>query len=164
MSLSQSNGRVQVLQNNNYDMYKLFQDNVNQNNFHNEALKGIHLNNRLANVFFSQDNIDALQEAIRYQVNIRTCGKHVIDRQSDAELKVIMRAIYLQEAMHKQYDVMNEVRGLNTMVINYAVPRIIQEINMYMHYKQDINRVPVPLARGEFISSKGSKQLETKEF
>lgn len=158
------NGRVQVTDDYNYDMYKLFDENKKRNNFNEEALKGIHTNNELANIYFSQENIDALQEAIRYMVNKKSCGKFVISRQSDSELKLIMRAFYLQEGKHKQYNVLEEVKELNTMVLNYAVPRVLQELGMYMHYKEDINKCPMPLARGEFISSKGSKQLVSKEF
>jgi hypothetical protein len=159
-----SSGRVNVLEGNNYEMYKLFEENKKQNNFHKEAIHGVHARNKLADVFFSQANIDTLQESIRYLVYKKSCGKHVIDRQSDSELKLIMRAFYLQEGRHNQYDVMSDVRDLNTLVLNYAVPKIIQEINMYMHYKTDIGRNPMPMERGQFISSKGTKQLELKEF
>jgi hypothetical protein len=157
-------GRVQVIDNYNYDMYKLFDENKKRNNFHEEAIKGVHTNNQLATIFFSQENIDALQDAMRYLVHKKSCGKYLISRQSDSELKLIMRAFYLQEGRHKQYNVMEEVRELNTMVLNYAVPRILQEVGMYMYYKQDINKNPMPMPRGEFVSAKGSKQLVTKEF
>jgi hypothetical protein len=162
--MSSGNGRVQVIDNYNYDMYKLFDENKKRDNFNTEAIKGIHTNNELANIFFSQNNIDALQDAIRYLVNQKSCGKFVIDRQSDAELKLIMRAFYLQEGRHRQYSVLDEVKSLNTLVLNYAVPRIMQEVGMYMYYKKDINKNPEPMARGEFISAKGGKQLTMKEF
>lgn len=159
-----NNGRVNVIDGNNYDMYKLFDENKKQNSFHKEAIHGIHSRNQLADVFFSQENIDILQESIRYLVNQKSCGKHTIDRQSDSELKLIMRAFYLQEGRHSQYNIIEDVRELNSMVLGYAVPKILQEINMYMYYKQDIGRNPVPMSRGEFSSSKGTKQLELKNF
>ena len=156
-----SNGRVPgILFNDNFRAYQLFQDNGRQGNFNREAVIGVHTNNPLADVFFSQQNIDVLQDAIRYLVYKKSCGKYTISRQSDAELKLIMRAIYLQDGQHKQYDILGEVKQLNTQVLNYAVPRIVQEINMYMHYKKDIDRVPEPLPRGEFISAKGTRQVE----
>jgi hypothetical protein len=161
---SLSTGRVNVLDGNNYDMYKLFDDNKKQNNFHKEAIHGIHSRNKLADVFFSQENINILQDSIRYLVYQKSCGKYTIDRQSDSELKLIMRAYYLQEGRHSQYDTVSDVRELNSLVLGYAVPKILQEINMYMYYKQDIGRNPMPMGRGEFSSSKGTKQLELKNF
>jgi hypothetical protein len=158
------NGRVQVTDNYNYDMYKLFDENKTRNNFNEEAIKGVHSNNELANIFFSKSNIDLIQDSIRYLVNQKTCGKYVISRQSDSELKLIMRAFYLQEGRHKQYNVTDEVKELNTLVLNFAVPRVIQEIGMYMHYKNDIDKIPMPLARSQNMSSKGTKQLVSKEF
>jgi hypothetical protein len=161
---SKNNGRVDVLEGDNFRSYHLFQENSKRDSFSAEAVKGIHVRTKLADLFFSQHNIDMLQEAIRYQIYVKSCKKHIIDRQSDAELKLIMRAYYLQQGQHRQYDVENQVRELNTLVLNFCVPRILQEINMYMTYKKDIDSLPQPLARGEFSSSKGSKQLIAKDF
>jgi hypothetical protein len=33
-----------------------------------------------------------------------------------------------------------------------------------MRYKEDITNLPVPIERGEFISSKGTKVLQLKNF
>jgi hypothetical protein len=157
-------GRVDVLLNDNFDSYKLFHNNVDNDEFNKEAIKGIHNSNELANLFFSKKNIDVLQQAIRYLTHKRSCGKFVISTQSEHELKLIMRAFYLQEGVHRQYNVVEEVKALNTLVLNYAVPKIIQEIQMYMQYKKDVNQNPVPLERGQFSSSKGTKVLIQKEF
>lgn len=158
-------GRVGGMKNDfNYDNYKLFQENINSRDFNEEAIKGVHVKNPLSDIFFSQTNIDALQEAIRYQVYVKSCSKFIISRQSDTELKLIMRAIYLQEGRHRQYNVLEEVKALNTLVLNYSVPRILQEVQMYNHYKKDISTNPIPMARGENSSSKGTRFLELKEF
>jgi hypothetical protein len=157
-------GRINITDNYNYDQYKLFDDNIKHDNFNEEAIKGIHVSNKLSNMFFSQQNINILQDAIRYLVNQKSCGKFIIDKQSESELKLIMRAYYLQDGRHRQYNIVDEVKDLNTLVLNYSVPKILQEINMYMYYKKDINKSPMPMARGEFISTKGTRQLVTKEL
>ena len=159
------NGRVDTLYSDNYNIYSLFEDPpVSQKNFNEEAIRGIHVNNDISRVFFSKDNIDALQDAIRYQVYVKTCKKHIIDRQSDTELKVIMRATYLEHALHASRDILAEIKRLNLIVIDFCVTRILQEINIYMRYKEDITNLPVPSERGEFISSKGTKVLQLKNF
>lgn len=160
----QRNGRVDVLQDDNYKTYNLFQENSRRDNFSTEAVKGLHVRTQLGDMFFSQKNIDLLQEAIRFQVYKQSCNRHIIDKQSESELKLIMRAVYLQNGTHRQYDLEQQVKELNTLVLNFTVPRIIQEINMYLYYKKDIGRNPDPLARGEFSSSKGTRQLISREF
>jgi hypothetical protein len=147
-------------------MYELFEyrDKKPSTTFQSEAIMGTHGPNEISRVFFSVVNIEALQQSIRYNVYVQSCKKHIIDRQSDTDLKVIMRAIYLEHASHDVPDVMSEIKRLNAMVINFCVPRILQEINMYMRYKADINKLPVPMDRGEFSSTKGMKSLVTKEF
>lgn len=162
---NQNNGRVDTLYGENYNIYNLFkEENKPSLNFNDEAIKGTHSNNDISRVFFSKENIDALQDAIRYQVYVKSCKQHVIDRQSDTELKIVMRATYLENARHATRDVMAEIRRLNLLVIEFCVPRIMQEINMYMRYKADISSLPVQMERGQFSSSKGTKVLETKQF
>lgn len=160
----ESNGRVRIIDNERIEILPMTKTHNKQADFNEEAIKGIHTNNPVSSIFFSRTNIDALQEAIRYQVYVKSCKKHVIGKQSETELKIIMRAIYLQHAQHRHYDVLPEIRRLNQLVLDFAVPRILQEINMYMTYKRDIDRLPVPMDRGEFQSSKGSKVLEQKIF
>lgn len=163
--MSHNNGRVDTLYSDNYNMYGLFnEERKPQINFDNEAIKGTHNANDISKLFFSSININALQDAIRYQVYHKSCKKHTIDRQSDTDLKVIMRATYLEDARHASKDTVGEVKRLNKNVIDFCVPRILQEINMYLRYKNDISKLPVPLERGEFSSSKGTKTLITKEL
>ena len=159
------NGRVDVLDKDSYNMYNLFKDEDKKNTrFLNEAIRGIHQSSELSRVFFSPENTEALQQGIRYLVWKKTCGKHVIGKQSETELHIVMRSIYLQYAEHRPYGVLEQVRQLNTAVLNYCVDKIVEEINIYLYYKKDISKLPVPLERGEYISSKGTKVLETKNL
>ena len=162
--MDQSNGRVKLIKNERIEMYSMYPENNKKSDFNEEAIKGIHNNNPVSSLFFSQLNIDSMQEAIRYQVFKKSCEKHIIGKQSEIELKVIMRAIYLENAKHRDYDVLPEIRRLNQLVLDYCVPRIIQEIRIYTTYQNDIERLPEPMARGEFQSAKGSKVLEQKIF
>lgn len=156
---SSSKGRVDTIDNFNYDSYKLFDEKAGSRDFNLEAIKGIHTKNELSDIFFSRTNIDALQEAIRYLVYKKSCGKYVISKQSETELKLIMRAYYLEQGNHRQYDTLTEIKELNTLVLNYAVPRVLQEIQMYDTYKDNIGKNPIPMDRGSFVSSKGTRTL-----
>lgn len=162
---SSYNGRVDVLANNNYDSYNMFEDKyVDDQAYTKAALKNVHINNPVSTIFFGRQNVEALQEAIRYQVYSRTPGKHIIDKQSETEIYVVMRAMYLQHAQHKSYDIIEQVRALNGMVLDYIVPKVISEINLYLRYKKDISQLPIPMERGMNSSTKGTKVLLQKDF
>ena len=63
-------------------------------------------------------------------------GEYTIGRQSDVELKIIMRSIYLQNSKNLATDVAGQIRELNRLVANEAVPSIIVNIEQYLGYKQ----------------------------
>lgn len=115
----------------------------------------------VSDLFFSPRNVDAVQEGIRYRVFVDTGGRDVIGRQSDVELGLVMRSVFLQEADNdSSREEISQVRQLNASVLSFCVPRIVQEINQYKHYRKDVAALPVPLPRGEIATSKGSRSLE----
>lgn len=160
-----NNGRVDTIDNANFQLYALFQNgNGKMTDFSTEAIQGIHTKTPLNDLFFSQRNIDALQLGIRNLVANKTNNDFVIGNQSEVELQVVMRAIYLSDAKHLPYDIVGQVRELNAKVLDYCVPRILEEIRMFNHYKNDVSKLPMPLERGQFSSAKGTRFLERKEF
>lgn len=160
-----NNGRVDTVDNANFQLYALFQNgNGKLTDFSTEAIQGIHTKTPLNDLFFSQRNIDALQLGIRNMVANKTNNEFVIGNQSEVELQVVMRAIYLSDAKHLPHDIVGQVRELNAKVLDYCVPRILEEIRMFNHYKNDVSKLPMPLERGQFSSAKGTRFLERKEF
>jgi hypothetical protein len=118
----------------------------------------------VSELFFSQRNIDTLQEGIRYRVYTDSGNSMVIGRQSDVELGLVMRSVFLQEAMNGEHDIVPQVRALNTTVLAYCVPRVLQEAKMYEQYRRDVSSLPVPLARGELATTKGDRSLVMKSL
>jgi hypothetical protein len=160
-----NNGRINTLQNANYAMYALFEDGKDKiSQFSREAIIGVHQQTPLNDLFFSRQNIEALQVGIKNMVALRSNGEFIIGKQSEVELQVVMRAIYLKHAKHLETNLLEQVRELNGHIIEFCVPRIIEEIRMFNYYKKDISNLPVPLERGQFSSSKGLRTLETKEL
>jgi hypothetical protein len=145
--------------------YSLFKEFHNDNSsFEGEALRSNISSNDLTRVYFSSKNIDALQQAIRYQVYVRSGNEHIIDKQSDVDLKIVMRSIYYEYSKNLPYDILGQVRELNGKVIDYCVTNILSEISMYLHYREDTSHNAVPLARSTNVSSAGSKTLFMKDF
>ena len=88
----------------------------------------------------------------------------VIDNQSERELRVVMRSIYLQYARNLPTNIVEQVRDLNSKVLDYIVPKIIIEVKQYDTYIRDASALPEPMDRGLNTSTTGTKFLHVKEF
>lgn len=160
-----NNGRVNTIPDENLRLYQLFETgNDKISKFNREAIINIHQPTPLNDLYFSRQNIDALQQGIRNLVAERSGGKYIIGKQSEVELQIVMRSVYLEYGRYHPDNILEQVRELNGRVLNFCVPRILEEIRMYNYYRDDISRLPIPLDRGEFASSKGTRILENKDF
>ena len=117
-----------------------------------------------ARLFFSRGNVDALQDGIRYKVWLGSERTLVIGRQSDVELGVVMRSMYLQYGNNREGATLAQVRELNALVLDFCVPRVLGEARMYDQYRRDVSTLPTPMEHGEFSSMKGTRVLEQKSF
>lgn len=129
------------------------------------AFEGIQERTVINKLFFSPKNVENVQKMIRYTVH-----KHsgfTIGNQSEAELLIIMRSMFLQYSknplitdINAQKDVIrNEINRINNLVINDTVPRIVSEAQQYIHYLRDIDEPLKPQARSENTNIKGTKSF-----
>lgn len=118
----------------------------------------------LNTVFFSQSNIDNLQTQIHDMVYAMSGGKADIGRQSDEDLKLIMRSYYLQYAENTPGRVAEELDMLNKRVIQFCANRIMVEVESYKYYRQDILDFPAPIANPVNVKKYGSQINELKSF
>ena len=156
------NGRVINLSNHSAKEFPMFTENNNNNDtYKSSALKHIQVDSKLSMVYFSKVNMDRVQESIRYNVWIKSDKKFVIGQQSWIELEIIMRAIYLQHAKNLDCNIAGQVQELDDKVMNYCVPKIINEIIQYNGYIRQLEYLPVPEDRPINVSSAGTKLLRS---
>lgn len=159
------NGRVDITGNNIGPQWPMFQqNNTGVKNYKEEALKGIQTESILSQLFFSKKNIDTIQNQIRYNVWEQSNKQHIIGRQSDTELEIIMRSIYLQYARNLPENIKGQIEELNTMVLDYCIPNILSEVEQYLSYKTNVSNLPKPLSRPENLSNAGTKTLVLNNF
>lgn len=156
-------GRTIKLDPNTQEPFPLFARSGESTNY-NEALKGTISSNPISKLFFSAQNIEALQQGIRYLVYTQSCKKYIIDRQSEEDLRIVMRSVYLQNAKHQPDNITEQVRELNTIVLRWCVPKILNEIEGYIQYRSEISKNPVPIERSKNDNVYGTKTLELKQF
>ena len=153
--------------------------------------------NMLMNLFFSEDNINYLQEKMISEVKrIRDLD---ISKQSVDELLIIMRNNYMYALYGwlpssnnpelnkkpmargtylnptylnpngKAYDSSNnggctslyeQIKRLNTAVIQECVKQVLSGIDAYMKYYSDASSLPMPLSIPIYTSMKGSNVLQ----
>jgi len=158
------NGRVDLLSKMPKFTIPQYQNPQSHNSMYTrEATPGQKTRNSVSDLFFSGKNIDAIQEGIRYRVYVESNGQFTIGRQSDKELKTVMRSIYIQHGIGN-LDCIGQVRVLNSRVLEWVVPEVLNNLLQYARYKQDISTLPMPLDRAPIASMKGSRSLEFKSF
>jgi len=131
--------------------------------FSGDMLRGNWEHTPLSDAFFTRRNATAIQAAIRKEV-YRMSGpkQYQIDDQDVDELKMIMRAMYLQYAKNNPHNIEGQIQELNDLVIKWAAPRIMSEIDHYHYYLNDISNLPVPMEKPLNMSSAGTRSLPFK--
>jgi Family of unknown function (DUF5761) len=133
--------------------------------FQQDMLRGNWEETPLSRAFFTATNVKTIQNLIRRAVFDKSQPKgYVIDDQSVDELKIIMRAIYLQYGRNIPTQIPQQVDELNQRVADWCVPHILSAVDHYHYYLDDISKLPVPMAQPVNVSRSGTKTLPTNQF
>ena len=143
---------------------------INNKNFQKTAIEGISERNLLSNIYFSKKNKDLIQ--LKIINTIKKDYNYKISKQSDAELLIIMRCIYMDNSTNyykTKEDLKNEIKRLNKLIIDYCVKNIVNNIKEYELYLEKIDNpydtIQInPIDRSINTNSKGEKTLELKPF
>jgi hypothetical protein len=127
-----------------------------------EQIQYRHEETPLNKLFFSQQNIDSLQDQIRSTV-YQMVGAS-IDRQSDSDLMLIMRSYYLQYAENDPRRVGEELDLLNRRVVHFSANRIAVEVQAFRYYRKDIMDFPAPISLPIHTNVYGTRTGELKSF
>lgn len=107
--------------------------------------------------FFSLNNINVIQGLLQKAVFAKS--NFIIGRQSDTELLIVMRGLYLQYSRYNPNAIDQEVQRLNEMVVTYCTPRIISAALQYQGYIKDIGSPLQIMAHPVNTSVIGTKRL-----
>jgi len=115
--------------------------------------------NLLNQIYMSPENIENLQTRIRYAVWLASNKQHVIARQSDTELVIIMRSIYLTYGKNLPTNIRQQIQDLNDLVVQETVSKILSQIQQHIWYLYHRSTQPFPLSHPQNMSVHGSRQL-----
>jgi hypothetical protein len=127
-----------------------------------DAIRGNLMATPLNTAFFSPDNLQIIQNQIRYKVWDKT--KHTIDPQSSDDLLIVMRSMYYQYGKNRPDHIKEQIEELNKIVADWCVPKILAEIDMYLYYRKDVSKLPVPLEHPMLQTLAGTRSLPFPKF
>jgi hypothetical protein len=159
-----SNGRVNINGPKTTDLFQMYDKiPVNQCATFRNPTEGMWNNTELSDAFFSHYNIRIIQNGIRAGVYDKSNGQFTIGDQDSDTLKIIMRSIFLQNAANQPTDIKKQVKQLNKIVFDYAVPQVYSEAIGYNKYLSDVSTMYKPIDP-PVLSSNNDKQLVMKPW
>lgn len=111
------------------------------------ATEGIWNETNLSKTYFSRENIQIIQNAIRRGIYEKSNKQYIIGEQSCDDLKMIMRSIFLQHSKNLPYNIQEQIIELNKIVVKDCINRIYSEARGYMQYIRDASTLVVPIER-----------------
>tara|TARA_B100000927_G_scaffold286238_2_gene277456 strand:- start:70 stop:564 length:495 start_codon:yes stop_codon:yes gene_type:complete len=127
------------------------------------VLTGTFERTRLSDAYFSQDNIQIIQNALRKGVYDKSNQKILIDQQPQDQIVTVMRSIFYQHSKNLDYNIPQQIQELNNYVINFCINTVFNEAVAYLKYKEDSSKMHIPMS-APIYSSKTNKTLEQKPF
>ena len=128
-----------------------------------DALTGNWNDSPMSIAFFSNKNIQIIQNGIRAGVYNKSNGSYLISPQDCDVIKTIMRSMYLQHAVNLNSNYREQIAALNKLVIDYAVNQIYGEVDGYLKYKRDASNMYTIMPYPNLVTTK-SKTLELKKW
>ena len=159
-----SNGRVDILGDNVMDCFQLY-DRIpvsDGDTYYRTAMTGNWDNDALSNAFFSEANMNIIQNGLRAGVYKESKGRFLIGKQDEAPLKMIMRSIFLQHSKNLPNNIKGQITQLNNLVLEYAIPQVMGEAIGYVKFKNDASTMYTPIQRP--ASTYYTKTLELKPW
>ena len=159
-----NNGRVDIKSPNTSALFQMY-DKIPANQcvtFRN-ATEGLWTDTPLSQAYFSEQNIQIVQNGIRAGIYQISNGHYVIGPQDCDSLKIIMRSVYLQHAANQPTNIPNQISELNKIVLNYCIQQVYSEAQGYIQYINDASTLVVPIAH-PVMASQNDRQLELKPW
>jgi len=126
-------------------------------------MEGLWDDSALSIAFFSQQNIQILQNGIRAGVYKRSNEQYLIGPQDCDSLQIVMRSVFLQNSANKPDNIPQQISEMNQIVLNYCIQQVYSEAQGYIKYMSDVSTLVVPLDH-PVMANNTDKQLQLKPW
>jgi len=159
-----NNGRVDLKGPKTSDLFQMYDKiPVNQCATFRNPTEGLWNDTQLSDSFFSEKNIQVIQNGIREGVYLKSKQQYVIGMQDEDTLKIIMRSVFLQNSKNLPNNISLQVNELNKIVWNYCIQQVYNEAQGYMKYLNDASSMYTPMEHPT-LAKHNDKQLELKSW
>ena len=97
----------------------------------------------LENTFFSKDNTDLINKQLILSVYNKTNKQFLICSQKEADLLIVMRYVFIEYSRNLPYDIANQIKDLNCLVVSEILPIVISNVDQKIGYLRDIETQPI---------------------
>ena len=88
------------------------------------VLTGTFEKTRLSDAYFSQNNIQIIQNGLRKGVYDKSGSTIIVDNQPQDQVVSVMRSIFFQHSKNLDNNIPQQIQELNSYVINYCVKQV----------------------------------------
>jgi len=159
-----NNGRVDIKTPSTSTLFQMY-DKIPANQcvtFRN-ATEGLWSSSPLSQAFFSQQNIQIIQNGIRAGIYHMSNGQYTIAPQDCDSIKIVMRSVFLQNSANLPNSIPEQIHQLNKIVLNYCIQQVYSEAQGYMKYIDDASTLVVPISH-PVMANNNDRQLELKPW
>jgi hypothetical protein len=110
----------------------------------------------LSDSFFSKDNFDIINKQLILSVYKKSNRQYLCGPQRNDDMTLAMRWVWNEYSRHLPYNITEQIRELNKIVVKIIMPDIITGIEQRVDYLKDIENPldPIPLPQNVNISNK----------
>jgi hypothetical protein len=144
------NGLIPNIMNGFTDILDNFQGPKNFESSDILAIRGNYEKTPFTIAYFSNSNINSIQQSIRYYVNQQT--QQIVDQQSKDEIYIVMRSILFQNGDQTMTgdNILPEIERLNNLTIQFCVEKIVAELTLYNKYTDELQSLRIPISRPSY--------------
>lgn len=142
------------------ERYSDYTNIVNQNDASHTSAEVLTSNiekNEVSNLFFSERNINHLKFLLAKMLREKNNYHISPESQSNNDLIVVMRGVYLSHSKNLPTDIDKQVIELNYISFADIYPRMVSNIKQYLSYIRESGSQPLPLPTPQYISNAGTK-------
>jgi len=120
-----------------------FSDNIDKQRENKQFVKNItgRYNTILSDCFFSEENVDIINKQLILAVFKKTNNSFKICDQKTRNILIVMTFIWENFSRNLNYDITNQIRKLNKMVINEMLPKVLSNLEQQYEYIENYDKI-----------------------
>tara|TARA_B100000073_G_scaffold285776_1_gene247357 strand:- start:3574 stop:4110 length:537 start_codon:yes stop_codon:yes gene_type:complete len=118
---------------------------------------GLYKNTPLQNTYYSNENVQIIQNGIRASVYDKSKGQYIISPQDENVIRDVMYSVFEQTVRGVSSNIPSQINELNQIVIKYCTDTVFQNAQSYMKYIETEGKIVKPMSYPIMSSTRDSQ-------